>query len=72
MDKLFGFADNIGARDVDCRLSEVRAQQVADQLSAYGIIVGTVQGFCDDMPAASNLTASEREKNRRVEVWLEK
>ncbi len=69
--KLFGFADNIGARDVNCRLAEGRAQQVAEQLSAYGIRVSSVQGFCDDMPVASNLTAAGREKNRRVEVWLE-
>ena len=68
--RLFGFADNIGARDVNCRLSQIRAREVENILKTRGILAETTRGYCEDMPVATNDTASGREKNRRVEVWL--
>jgi phosphate transport system substrate-binding protein len=70
--KLLGFADNLGSHEINCSLSEVRANQVSTLLEARGMSVDIVQGYCDDMPVASNETSSGREKNRRVEVWISK
>ncbi|PLX97904.1 MAG: cell envelope biogenesis protein OmpA [Desulfuromonas sp.] len=69
--KLFGFADNIGDRAVNCKLSAERAGRVADLLRTRGITADVIKGFCEDMPVASNATSSGREKNRRVEIWLQ-
>ncbi len=69
--KLFGFSDSLGNREANCALSANRAQKVASILQAHGISIETTQGYCDDMPVASNKSAAGRERNRRVEVWLD-
>ncbi len=69
--KLFGFSDSLGQRAANCALSANRAQKVASILQAHGITVETTHGYCDDMPVASNKSASGRERNRRVEVWID-
>ncbi len=35
-----------------------------------GLRVARVAGLCDEAPVASNDTPEGREKNRRVEVWV--
>ena len=69
---LFGFTSNTGNQDVDCRLSKDLAQAVSDQFRQRGLSPSTVDGFCSDLPIASNDTEDGREKNRRVEIWVKK
>ena len=68
--RLLGFADTRGERAANCYLSKVRAEKVATILQWRGITTEAIEGFCDDMPIATNTTALGRERNRRVEVWL--
>ena len=75
---LFGFADSVGAAEVNVALSEERAATVAARLQAAGIAIPptNVQGIGEDAPIACNeLPGGEpdlrgRYKNRRVEIWL--
>ena len=50
------------------KLSEQRAEAVADRLRANGIDV-QVAGFSDAMPVGDNNTKEGQQKNRRVEIW---
>ncbi len=68
--RLLGFADTRGERAANCYLSKIRAEKVATILQWRGITTEAIEGFCDDMPVATNATALGRERNRRVEVWL--
>lgn len=68
---LLGFTDSTGDRKRNCQLSQNRAEQVANILQSYGIVPKSIVGLCDDMPIASNETAAGRQKNRRVEIWLQ-
>lgn len=68
--RLLGFADSRGERAANCYLSKIRAEKVATILQWRGITTEAIEGFCDDMPIATNATALGRERNRRVEVWL--
>lgn len=67
---LFGFADSSGSRPANLTLSRDRAQAVAEALRARSIDPALVTGFGQDLPVAPNDTEENREKNRRVEVWL--
>ncbi len=67
---LFGFADSSGPRAGNCQLAQTRSETIASQLRALPVPVGTVVGFCDDLPVASNNTPEGRNRNRRVEVWV--
>jgi len=67
---LFGFSDAAGPAGSNLSLSQSRAQKVADDLERRGVHATKVQGFGEAMPVASNDTASGRNRNRRVEVWL--
>lgn len=67
---LFGFADKLGSHESNCAISLQRAHFVEDALNSFGIYPAKVKGFCDDMPIASNLSRNGRQKNRRVEVWI--
>jgi phosphate transport system substrate-binding protein len=67
---LFGFADNQGAEASNLQISKGRAQAVANQLANAGILA-TANGFGSAMPVASNDTPEGRERNRRVEVWVQ-
>lgn len=68
---LVGFADSTGNADANLRLSIDRARAVAEQLRPHGIDPKGVTGFGQALPIADNSTAEGREKNRRVEVWLQ-
>jgi phosphate transport system substrate-binding protein len=67
---LIGFADSTGDKDANIALSRLRARTVANALQTRGIIPGSITGFGADNPVASNATIEGQQKNRRVEVWV--
>jgi phosphate transport system substrate-binding protein len=69
--RLLGFTDSIGNREQNCRLSLQRARAVGEMLNGYGVYPRAVKGLCEEMPIATNQNAAGREKNRRVEVWVD-
>lgn len=68
---LLGFADSVGTPAGNKALSLNRARIIEDQLIQRGLKPAVVQGFGSELPVASNETADGREKNRRVEIWIE-
>lgn len=71
--EIVGHTDSRGSESYNQRLSEQRAQAVADYLTENGIDASrlTVSGAGESAPKASNDTAEGRMKNRRVEVTIE-
>jgi phosphate transport system substrate-binding protein len=69
---LLGFADNQGDPRKNHILSLNRASAVSNELWKRGIKTTQVVGFGAEMPVASNLTPEDREKNRRVEIWVKR
>jgi OOP family OmpA-OmpF porin len=67
-----GFADSTGGEEKNKTLSEDRAKAVAAVLGAKGIAASRmeVRGYGIDSPAAANVTAKGRNRNRRVEVTV--
>ncbi len=67
-----GHTDSIGTDAVNQRLSEQRAQAVADYLSYQGVNRARLatRGFGKQFPIASNDTEEGRAQNRRVEIKL--
>ena len=68
---LVGFADNVGDAGRNLALSRQRAEMVAALLRTQGVVPQRVLGFGADWPVASNDDELGRNRNRRVEVWLE-
>jgi len=68
-----GFADSTGAEAKNRTLSEDRARAVASYLGSQGISSSRIvtQGYGTDSPAAANVTAQGRNRNRRVEVTVQ-
>ncbi|MGR5069149.1 MULTISPECIES: OmpA family protein [Vibrio] len=68
--EITGYTDSSGPAAYNLKLSERRAQAVADYLIAAGIDADrfTVKGMGEEDPVADNSTPEGREKNRRVEV----
>jgi outer membrane protein OmpA-like peptidoglycan-associated protein len=71
--KINGHTDSTGSATVNQRLSEQRAQAVADILAAHGIPRSRmiVQGFGSTQPIASNSTPEGRALNRRVDIVVQ-
>jgi phosphate transport system substrate-binding protein len=67
---LLGFSDGAGDPWFNLKLSRQRADTIAGELAARGVHAATVDGFGATMPVAANFTATDRERNRRVEVWI--
>jgi outer membrane protein OmpA-like peptidoglycan-associated protein len=67
-----GHTDSIGDANYNQRLSEYRAQAVANHLISRGLQTYRVSyvGYGETMPIASNATESGRQRNRRVEIYL--
>lgn len=67
-----GHADSVGDDAYNQRLSERRAQSVADYLIRQGVPGSDVEwrGFGETEPRASNSTAEGRQLNRRVEISI--
>ncbi|CAH0526310.1 Outer membrane protein A [Allocatenococcus thiocycli] len=68
--EITGYTDSSGPAAYNQKLSERRAQAVADYLTAAGIDAGrlTVSGMGEENPVADNSTKEGRALNRRVEV----
>jgi phosphate transport system substrate-binding protein len=69
---LIGFADQVEDRVSNRRLAHQRAEGVANDLRAIGVVVpvANIRDFGADLPVASNDSPEGRSKNRRVEVWV--
>ena len=67
-----GHTDSVGTVEINQRLSEQRAQSVADYLSYQGVNRARVatRGYGKSFPIASNDTDLGRAQNRRVEIKL--
>jgi outer membrane protein OmpA-like peptidoglycan-associated protein len=67
-----GYTDAQGSSEQNERLSQKRAQAVADQLIARGVDKSrvSVAGKGESAPVADNATADGRANNRRVEIVL--
>jgi outer membrane protein OmpA-like peptidoglycan-associated protein len=67
-----GHTDNTGTDAINNPLSQNRAQSVASQLEAQGVISSRIntKGYGSADPIADNSTAEGRQANRRVEVAI--
>ena len=71
--RIEGHTDSVGGREANVRLSQARAQAVADYLvSKYQFDSNrfVVVGYGPDKPVADNQTAEGKAKNRRTEFQL--
>ncbi len=72
--ELDGHTDSVGADAYNQKLSERRAQIVADYLTAHGIDssrITAVKGFGETQPIDTNATKEGRARNRRTELKVE-
>jgi phosphate transport system substrate-binding protein len=69
--RLLGFSDGNGDAASNLAISRDRAKSVADELETRGVHAAVVDGFGAERPVATNDDEHGREKNRRVEAWLE-
>ena len=69
---VYGHTDSTGSYEFNQRLSEQRAQSVANYLQSRGIADARIrwQGFGETQPVASNETEIGRSSNRRVEIKI--
>ena len=67
-----GYTDNVGDATRNQTLSQQRAEAVKDYLNAQGVENLTATGYGMEQPIASNDTPEGRQRNRRVEVSLDK
>jgi outer membrane protein OmpA-like peptidoglycan-associated protein len=68
-----GHTDSVGGEGYNMRLSEQRAEAVAQWFIRRGYLTPAVvrpQGFGKSQPIAPNATTQGRAKNRRVEIYL--
>jgi phosphate transport system substrate-binding protein len=68
---LLGFSDAAGVSAANLKLSQNRAATIARELELRGVHAASVEGIGAAMPVAGNATEADRQRNRRVEVWLE-
>lgn len=67
---LLGFSDSSGDAGFNLLLSRQRARTIARELATRGIHARVVDGFGAAMPIVANTTGADRERNRRVEIWV--
>jgi outer membrane protein OmpA-like peptidoglycan-associated protein len=72
--RIEGHTDSVASDDYNQKLSERRAGSVQAWLAGKGVEAGrlTPRGFGETRPVADNGTAEGRQRNRRVEVIIEK
>jgi OmpA-OmpF porin, OOP family len=62
-----GHTDSTGSKPHNQALSERRAESVMRYLKEHGVTNSmTAKGYGEELPIASNATASGRQQNRRV------
>ena len=66
---VYGHTDSRGSDESNMRLSERRADAVADIARSVGAVVASVRGYGERMPRADNATAEGMQQNRRVEIF---
>jgi len=67
-----GHTDNTGSDDFNMKLSDQRANSVANYAKSLGVL-GTrmsIQGYGETQPVADNTTETGRKQNRRVEIAI--
>jgi len=67
---LIGFADSDGAAYANRKLSEERATTLKDELFVEGLVVSELIGLGAQAFVSPNDTPENKERNRRVELWL--
>ena len=69
---VYGHTDSSGSDAYNQRLSEQRAEAVANYMSSRGVSSARIrwQGFGETAPIADNATAEGRALNRRVEIKI--
>ena len=69
---VYGHTDSTGSDAFNQRLSEQRAQAVANYLASRGVSAARIrsQGFGETAPIATNATEEGRALNRRVEIKI--
>ena len=67
-----GHTDSVGSTSYNDRLSDRRAATVAGYLEDYGVRGSRIDavGYGEGRPKATNSTASGRQANRRVELYI--
>ncbi len=66
-----GHTDSIGSKNLNQKLSESRAQAVADKLKSDGLTSNILtEGYGDMNPLTSNKTAAGRAQNRRIDIVI--
>jgi outer membrane protein OmpA-like peptidoglycan-associated protein len=68
--RVLGFSDAGGSEPGNVRLSRQRAESVAQVLQRQGLAVEEVAGLGSQAPLVPNDTPANRDRNRRVEVWV--
>lgn len=70
--EISGHTDNVGKAALNLKLSQSRAQSVADYVVTKGIDKSRVvaKGYGDQKPVASNVSAEGKAQNRRVEFMI--
>jgi outer membrane protein OmpA-like peptidoglycan-associated protein len=72
--RIEGHTDSVASDDYNQKLSDRRAASVRTWLAGKGVDAGRLapRGFGETKPVADNGTAEGRQRNRRVEVIIEK
>lgn len=67
-----GHTDSVGAREINQRISQDRAQAVSKYLTSNGAQARNIEtvGYGFDKPLASNKTKAGRAENRRVDIVI--
>ncbi len=65
---VYGHTDSRASDEYNMRLSQNRANSVAQVARASGAVVDRVVGFGERQPVAPNNSAANMQKNRRVEI----
>lgn len=66
---IYGHTDSRASDEYNIRLSNNRANAVAEIASSIGARVVDVKGFGERMPRATNSTPDGMQQNRRVEIY---
>ena len=66
---IYGHTDSRASDEYNIRLSNNRANAVAEVAQSVGVRVVDIRGFGERQPRATNSTAAGMQQNRRVEIY---